>query len=331
MHSLGINKKLADSAVVLRSSHFKDGNAAPHFSECLNVAQQNNRVRYARDVRFGYSRSAQQGRGRRRKQTGNLLVLEIGRESKNKFPEGAQRRDALQRRQTIDGDSGRLKLLDLLFDSQQVIFRPCHFRVLAQNAQTTARFELGKINAPSQGVAIELVAALFECEQQTFFIFAEGGKELGGCQGLSSAGSSGYEHNRIAIKAAAAHGIQFGNARGDALVRRFLAQLNRRKRKQNDATIFGDCERKFAFQMRCAAKFQNLQSPAALLIFQRIAKDDHIIRNVLFYGCFAVSCMLRRNDGCDIHLPQQPNRAVQLPANDGGQAELDQHSAAGIQ
>lgn len=65
MHAVGVDGELADAAVLLGTAHFEHRDAAPHFAECFDVAEQDDGVGDAGVMGFGDG-GATEKRGRRK-------------------------------------------------------------------------------------------------------------------------------------------------------------------------------------------------------------------------------------------------------------------------
>ena len=110
-----------------------------------------------------------------------------------------------------------------------------------------------EVDAPAQGVAEELVAALLEGEEQRALAgLGPAADELGGQQRLAGPRGAGDQDDRVAEEAAAAHHVQLGDARADPDVRRPLPQLDGRERQDDDPLPSRDREGELPLLVRGA-------------------------------------------------------------------------------
>src|SRR2546423_588213 len=225
VHAARIDGEFANLLLVRRPTHLENGQAALHLTEHLHIAKENDRVGERGDVRLGDRASSHQCRRRGREQPRDLLVLDERRDADDEFPECLDGPTTLQCRQAVQCDASRLELLNDGLDADQPVLETGHLGVVADYTEQSVLLHAIEVDAPSDGVAEELLPALLEGEQQTALtIRGAAAEELGHGQRLPRSGGARDEDHRIPEEPTAAHLVEVRAPRRDPYVRRLLTK-----------------------------------------------------------------------------------------------------------
>ena len=223
MQPAAVDGEFADVLVVHGTAHLEHRDPAPHLAVDFDVSEQDDGIGQRGDVRLRHRRAACE-RGRCcRKEPGNLLVLDKGGHADDELAEATDGAHALKGGEAVHRDPVRPEFGNEILDGDQMIFQTRRLRIDTVDLEFALRFHLLEVDAPANRIAEKLLAALFECQQQTALIAVDAaGQELRREQRLARAGRPGDEHNRVAEEAAAAQAVEVGVARGNAQVGRAL-------------------------------------------------------------------------------------------------------------
>src|SRR5688500_5708221 len=282
VHPRSVDRVPSEGRIVPRAAHLEQDEAPEYLSVHLGVAQQDDRIGERGDVLLGDRAATEQRRRRRREQARRLLHLQVRGEADDELAEAAKRRDALQGRQAVHGDTVRLDLGDKLLHLDEVILHRHRMRIAVEHHQPSGLLERREVESPRRRVAEELILALLEGEEQAPLARGASARdELRDEQRLARPGRPRREHDRVAEESASAHLVQRRDARGDADAGRRLRELDAGERNHDDPVARRDREGEYAALMRCAADLEDLDRAAASLVVEQVAEDDDVVGDEL--------------------------------------------------
>src|SRR5262245_48903057 len=225
--------------------------------------------------------------------------------------------DPFERGEAVHGDPGRPKLLHCPSHSQQMVFQPVRVWIIRHYQQITVALELLEIDVPARRVAVELVAALLESEEQAALPALRAAvDELRDRERFPRARRAGHQNDRVAEETAAAHLIEFVVPRRDADVRRLLLELDRRERDDDKAITRIDGERELPLVVVSAPEFQDFDRAAPPLFNGGVPQNDDVVYYELFHAeareLAVLVAPLRCQERCDTKLLQRGDQPEHL-------------------
>ena len=183
----------------------------------------------------------------------------------------------------IDDHQMWLKSFDLLVDAGQVHFQTVHGRTARVKAQQILFHPRLQIEADGPHVAEQLGFRFLEGKIQTAFApLTAGVGGMAGKAGLADARRAGHQNAASPVEPRTAqHGVQGGDAAGNALGGCLVLQLERRDRQNGDAALVNQ-ERKFVGAVGRASIFDDPQSAGRDLPVDPVIQQQHAVGAMRF-------------------------------------------------